>query len=156
MTRPTKAEWEDLATELGGRFGFAHLRADGYLVTLDKVQVSETRLQIAVCVDGYMRGEWCQRVEREEELADIPRRFCRLIRRQKMKGNMLKLYEKMHGKRECRKRGYYDPWFQTTPFWNRARSLITHLKRHNQDIEILDLDTYRAALTAKVDAGEAP
>lgn len=149
MTQPSKAEWDALATELGGRFGFAHLRADGYLVALRKEQVSETRLQIAVYVDGWMRGEWMKHVEREEELADIPRRFCRLMRKQKMKGKELRLWEKICGRRECRKRGYYDPWLQVSPYWNSSRSLIAHLKRRNQDIEILDYDTYKTALEAK-------
>ncbi|WP_275100123.1 hypothetical protein [Sedimenticola hydrogenitrophicus] len=153
MNQPTKEQWDEVAKEMDRLFGSVYLRCDGYLVSTHLERDSKTnRLYIIVYVDGGFKGEWIEVVDDPEEFSDIPKRFCRHVSRQRRSAKDLKLCEKLYGKRECRKRGYYDRRYLSRADWLKPMPLIRHLKKHNTDIEVLTYETYKAALDAKREA----
>jgi hypothetical protein len=155
MTQPTKTEWAGVASTLVQIYEFVHLRCDGYLVSASLERTGRNTLQIVVYVDGTSRGAWVQRAEKPEEIDDIPRRFCRLGRRSRMKKKELEIWEKLDGKRKCRELGRYDPIYTTSPLWNSPAAFIRHLKKHNREIEILTPQEYESAMKAKKETEDA-
>ncbi|MEJ1381364.1 MAG: hypothetical protein RPT95_10420 [Candidatus Sedimenticola sp. (ex Thyasira tokunagai)] len=147
MSQPTKEQWAEIAKQLDCQLRPVYLRCDGYLVQAELSRV-ERSLKIVVYVNGWFKGAWIQIVTNPDELAEEPRRFWRHSKRQPIKAKELKLWEKIVGKRECRKRGYYTPRLIPSPHWNTPGSFIRHLKKHNESIEILNHETYMAAIDA--------
>lgn len=144
VTQPTKEQWDEIAEKLDSLFSPVYLRCDGYLVATS-MRRSKNRLIILVAVNGWeFKGEWLPSGDREmsEEASRfwMPRKKARFTRK------ALKMWEKILGKRECRKRGYYDHYIFPMPYWNRPRPLINHLKKHNQCIEVIDYETYSREL----------
>lgn len=140
---PTKAQWDEIAKRLDSQWSPVYLRCDGYLVSAQLVRTNANRLEICVGVNGWMyKGVW---IGNDWETHEEPRRFWRRTKRQGISAKHLKLYEKLLGKRECRARGYYEPFVRPSPFWLRPRSFIAHLRKYSARIEILDYDTYSLA-----------
>lgn len=145
--QPSKAQWDEIAERLDQLYGAIYLRCDGYLVGAMLGRVGTNHLAITVTVNGWtLKGEWLPLYGRE--MSEEARRFWRPKRRQKMSLRQLKLYEKLYGKRECQRRGYYEPTVWPMPLWLRPRPFIAHLKKNNQRIEIIDSETYYAAVKA--------
>lgn len=139
----TKQQQDALAEELDRQFHTVYLRCDGYLVSAHLVRTSKNRLSICVYVNNYIKGKWIGREPTEEG-----RRFYRASVRSVSKPKFIKAMEKIQGKRKCKKDGTYDKWTFYTPYWNRPRPFIRHLMKHNQSIEVLDYETYNAAIKA--------
>ncbi len=146
ITQPTKEQWEEIAKDMNSLFGSARLKVDGYLVSTRLERDKNNRLYIAIYVNGYFRGKWFEFVDNPEEFSDIPKRFCRHRSRQRMSAKELKLWEKALGKRECRKRGYYDRKYHSEPIWPKPGPLIKHLKKYNTNIQPLTREEYLAEL----------
>ncbi|MEJ1358311.1 MAG: hypothetical protein RPU42_14490 [Candidatus Sedimenticola sp. (ex Thyasira tokunagai)] len=147
MSQPTKEQWAGIAKQLNCQCDTVFLRCDGYLVhaCLDRVKMS---LKIVVYVNGWLKGEWCKTVTDPTALPEESRRFWFHTKRHLWTTKQLKSWEKIIGKRECRKRGYYTPRIFPLPHWNSANSFIRHIKKHNESIEILNHETYMAAIDA--------
>ncbi|MEJ1384854.1 MAG: hypothetical protein RPV21_10845 [Candidatus Sedimenticola sp. (ex Thyasira tokunagai)] len=145
MSQPTKEQWAGIAQQLDHQYNAVYLRCDGYLIQacLERIKKS---LKIGIYVNGWLKGCWIEVVTDAAELPEESRRFWFHSKRQPMKAKELKAWEKLIGKRECRKRGYYTPRIIPYPYWNSANSFIRHLKKHNESIEILDHETYSAAM----------
>ena len=149
MSQPTKEQWDEIARQLDRMYDAVCLRCDDYLITASLMRADKNKLKIVVYVDGSIQGKWCQVVEDANELSEEPRRFWFHSKHQKIAPKTLKAWERAIGKRECRKRGYYNKMIVPRPDWNSANSFIRHLRRHNANIEVLTRDEYNAALDAK-------
>lgn len=145
VNHPSKAEWDEIAVKLDRIFDPVYLRCDGFYVFAVMMRHGKNKLAIQVAVNGFsFNGKWLPSLGRDnpKEMSEEARRFWMPRTMAKMTQKELKSWEKIIGKRECRKRGYYDKFVWPKPLWNRPRSLINHLKKHNQSIEIIDSDTY--------------
>lgn len=154
MSQPTKEQWDDLRRGLNSVYGSAYLQCDGYLIHLTWERDKKTcqSYTLAVYVDGYIKGGWMAICQKEDEpITEVARRFYRLSRKQLHNTKYIRQMEKIFGKRHCRTKGYYDKRVSSTPYWNTVDTCTAHLRRHNQDIKILDHDAYRVALNQKLE-----
>ncbi len=145
-TKPTKEQWQKLAEKLDCLFIPVYLRCDGYLISAALQRVEHNKLAVVPWINDRITSDWAQVVESADELPEEGRRFWRHRKHRQMPTKLLKDMEQAFGKRECRKRGYYDPFHYCTPDFPSANAFIRHIKRHNDSIEILDHATYLAAL----------
>lgn len=136
MSKPTKEQWLALEKGLFGSYGSAELRVDGYTLSLLKVLVGESKLEIAIYVDGHMRGEFIT-IDCEER-----RRFMRPIRSKVYTGSYRKRLEKLSNKRMRKELGIDIDEGSTRymPFWTRFTPLRRHLARENESIEIVSIN----------------
>lgn len=148
VKQPTKEQWDELAVNMDSIYGATHLDCDGYLIATNMGR-HKNKLFIQVFVDGFIKGKWIKVVHSIDEFDDVPKRFYRHRKRQMMSAKHLKMWEKIEGKRECKKRGYYGHRYLSDPYWTSAKSLIRHLIKYNQNIEILDYKTYKSRLDTK-------
>lgn len=140
---PTKEQWAKIVEDLNSLYIVVYLRCDGYLVSASLRRTSKLKLSIVVGVNGWeIKGEWLPSPSKGRAMSEEAQRFWFQSRRQKYSAKQLQSLEKIWGKRECRKRGLYDPFIFPTPEWNSANSLIRHLKANNDSIEIIDYETY--------------
>lgn len=146
MNQPTKEQWEEIAKEMNSLFGSVHLKCDGYLLSTKMERDKNNRLYIVVYINGYIRGKWIEVVDDPEQFSDIPKRFYRHSSRQRMSAKELKVWEKLIGKRECKKKGYYGRRYLSEPGWLKPGPLIRHLKKYNTNIQVLTADEYQAEL----------
>jgi len=152
---PTPEQWADITRRLDSLFDVIHLRCDGYLVsaTLGRIK---NRLEIMTYVNGEIKGKWWGIYDDESDMHPEARLFLRHSKRPIMKPKELKIWEKIHGKRECKKRGYYGHKLFVMPTWLSARSLVANLKRRCTVIEILTPEQYKQAIAALTDVGAQP
>jgi len=143
MSQPTKAEWDQVAKDLDSFWKPVFFLCDGFYVRYSMVRW-KNKLIIDVYVNGYMKGSW---YGMNDEMSEEARRFWRPSVRAKYKPKELKFWEKLHGKRECKKRGMYDKIIYPFPCWNKPAPLIRHLIKHNKDIQIIDSKTHEEAVS---------
>jgi len=148
VIHPTKEQWIDIERQLNSQFSTTYLECDGYLIAAQMVR-DKNKLVIQVYVDGFIRGKWVESVKTIDEFADVPKRFYNHSRKNLWPHKLIKDMEKILGKRRCKNEGYYDVRYTSFPWFNSAKSFISHLKKHNQSIELLDYDTYQQRLAAK-------
>lgn len=147
MSTPTKADWAIIEKKLDQIFRPVYLLCDGYYVRYELTRM-KNRLVIGTYVNGYIKGEW---FDTDEKMSEEARRFCRLSVHAKHKPKELKMWEKILGKRECKKRDMYGKYVFPNPVWNRPRPLINHLIKHNENIEIIDYETHNNAIKGMKD-----
>lgn len=143
----TKERWAQIESELNTlSYSLLYFRADGYIVSAS-LRPAGNRLLVQVWVNGYIRGAWFPK--RGEPMAEEARRFWRHVAKPVMSAKMLRLFEKLHGKRECKKRGFYDKFIWAEPYHLSAKAFCRHLRRHNTDIAELspeEVDAFIAGL----------
>jgi hypothetical protein len=142
----TKQQWEKIQNDLTSPWGSAFLRCDGYLLVA-RVEQSKMKLVIAVYINGIVSGKhyWSGKPSETEQMPDITRRFWALCKKG-VSARDKRFNERVFGKRECKKRGLNDGFMYTVPFFNTAGSFIRHIKKHNEQIEVLSVDEYSAAM----------
>lgn len=144
MSTPTKEQWDEVAETLDSQFDGVYLRCDNYLVHAC-LRRMKMKLVISVYVNGYFKGEW---FGKDDEMSEEARRFWRPSVRALHSAKYIKLFEKIDGKRKCKKNGIYDKYTWPIHYWNRPRPFIRHLIKHNEHIEIIDHETYEAGIKA--------
>ncbi len=144
VSKPTKEQWDEVAEKLDSQFDGVYLRCDGYLVyaTLGRMKM---KLVIYVYVNGYFKGEW---YGRDDEMSEEARRFWRPSVRAHYPAKYIKFYEKLYGKRKCKKKGIYDKYIWPFHWWNRPLPFIRHLIKYNDNIEIIDRETHVTGIKA--------
>lgn len=151
----TKERWAQIESELDRQFTSLHFRADGYVVSASLVR-SGNRLAVRVWVNGYVKGAWFPK--RGEPMAEEARRFWRHVAKPIVSAKNLRIYEKLDGKRECKKRGYYDKFIWAEPQHLSAKAFCRHLRRHNTEIAELkpeEIEAFLAELKAAAAAEAA-
>lgn len=142
---PTKQDWRTVQDELSSPYGMVFLRCDGYLVGAH-VEQSKMKLIIAVYINGVMslKHQWTGKESEIGNMTDISRRFW-CWHKKNRSTREIKLNERIFGKRECKKRGLNEGFIYTVPYFSSPGSFINHIKKHNEQIEILSFDEYTAA-----------
>lgn len=127
MATPTKAQWDEVRLKLSGPYGSAYFKCDDYLINAE-VSQSKMKLIIGVYVNGWIKGKWYWTGNERDisNMSDIARRFYCLRY----------------------KRGINDRFCYASPQFNTPGAFITHLKKHNPSIEVLDYPTYQKGLDA--------
>lgn len=158
MAQPIKSEWNEIAKRLGNMYDAVYLRCDGYLIVARLGRISTNKLAIVVAVNGWsIRGDWFPSLSRDNprEMAEEARRFWMPCKRAKYSGKYKKTLEKIYGKKRAKAEGLYDHYIWPRPYWNSPMSFIRHLVKHNENIEIIDADSYRHEVALVKDAYEA-
>jgi hypothetical protein len=143
-----KQQWEDVKQQLSSSYGRCYLLCDGYVVCAS-IQRNKMKLVVAVYVNGDIKGSdhWSGSDSDIEQMGDIARKFWNL----KSMGRPVKeiaKWEKIYGKREAKKMGIYRRHCYTMPYFSAPGTFITHLKKHNESIELVDYEVYQAAIDA--------
>ncbi len=145
--QPSREQWAEVAERLDQIWCPVYLRCDEFLVRACRQQVKYNRLGIVVSVNGVLFDPaWIPL--RDRPMSEEARRFWMPHKKAVMPRRMLKRLEEILGKRECRRRGYYDHRIVPDPVWNRPGPFIRHLKKHNASIRLIDELTYETALAA--------
>lgn len=149
MSQPTKEQWVEITQKIDRSYECVRLRCDEYLLSI-LMQRDKNKLITVVYVNGKHKGQWYMlpTTGLEENLSDIQRRFCKLTWVNKFPRKLILDMEKIIGKRRTKKEGFYDKRMRISAFWPSAKSLVSHLKKHNKNIEVLTHDEYKAALDA--------
>jgi hypothetical protein len=148
--KPTKEQWNEVKLKLSMSFGVAYFLIDGYCIQAC-IERDKMRLVVAVYVNGYIKIKdmWCGQERDVDNMTKIARRFYCLKSKASRAAKDIKTLEKLLGKRECKKKGFYDKWLTTSPWFGTAGAFIAHLKKHNQAIQVVDYATYQAALNER-------
>lgn len=138
---PTKDEWATFIKRLSGLYGQVKLLVDGYEVTVQRRLVGKNRLSSVVYVNGEIKGKWIvsHREGEAKELPEETRRFWQQKTKSFCSAEKIKAAQKALGKRRAAEIGYGKRWIYYTPEWPSARSLMRHLLKHNDSIEIVEL-----------------
>lgn len=149
MSQPTKEQWVEITQKIDRLYSNVHLRCDQYLLSTS-MERTKNKLSVVIYVNGQHKGRWYLPPDTglEENLSDIQRRFCKLTWVNKFPRKLILDMEKIIGKRRTKKEGFYDKRMRISAFWPSAKSLVSHLKKHNKNIEVLTHDEYKAALDA--------
>lgn len=142
MSQPTKEQWKEIAIELDKQFSDVYLLCDGYYL-LYRMERHKNKLVISAYVNGEIKGEW---FGFDDNASEEAHKFFRPSVKAKYTAKHIKLYEKIYGKRECKKKGIYDKVTYYWPWWNRPQPIINRLKKTCENIEILDRETYSTAM----------
>jgi hypothetical protein len=145
-------DWQKIKQDLSVTYGGVYLRCDSYLVYAHMTR-HKMKLIIEVYVNGFIKGGWIYvgRESQKDRMGDIARKFYCLtvIRKTKRDREFLKTMEKLQGKRKCREEGYYDRLVQALPFFSTPGAFVSHLKKHNKSVEIIDRETHDREVEAK-------
>jgi hypothetical protein len=149
--KPTKEQWEEVKGKLYTPYCSVYFLIDGYAVAA-QVERDKMCLMIAVYVNGWMKGQdlWYGKERDVDKITEIARRFYCLKSKASRAAKDIKTLEKLLGKRECKKKGFYDKWLTTSPWFGTAGAFIAHLKKHNQAIQVVDYATYKEALDQRL------
>ena len=139
----SKAQWAQVKQDLSWSHGLVYLKCDDYLISA-QVQQIKMKLVVFVYVDGAFKGinAWRGKESELAEMGAIARRFYRL----KRIGLSAKTaaFERIWGKEAGNKKCYLDKDCYTSPEFATPGAFITHIKKHNPSIELLDGDRYNA------------
>jgi hypothetical protein len=143
-----KEQWADIKKRIGTTHERVSLLCDGYLVS-PRIQRVGMKLIIVVYVNGYIKGEnwWHGKESDIEQMGDIARKFHHWKYRPRP-AKEIKQLEAVFGKRECKKRGFYDAWISTTPYFSTPAAFIAHIRKHCQSIEEITREEHEERLAA--------
>lgn len=141
-----KQEWETVKLQLSTPYGRCYLLSDGYPVCV-AIQQHKMKLVVVVYVNNSIKGSdgWRGSDSEIEQMGDISRKFWNL-RSMGRPAKEIAKYERAFGKREAKKMGIYHRHYYTTPYFSTPGAFITHLKKHNESIELVDYEVYQNEL----------
>jgi hypothetical protein len=141
---PTAVQLKEVVARLQYVGEYAFFKVDGYLISAQVVQVNRA-VKIAVYVNGWIKGKWVWRGKESEldTMPEIPRKFYCLTKKGHSK-KQIAVWERLYGKREAKNKGVYEKHCFAKYQFSTANAFITHLKKHNQHIEILTYEQYAA------------
>lgn len=131
-------KFKELEAQLQGVFGRAMIRANGHEVTFQK-RLDREKLVIEVGVDGWIKGVWSS-VNNQGEPKHPEGLFYRPMRSRVWPVKEYKSLRKVFGKREADKMTALRV-VAVSPYWNSPRSLVSHLKKHFPDLELLAVES---------------
>ena len=137
----SKEQWVQIKQSLSYAHGDVHLKCDDYLIYA-RVEQLKMELVVVVYVDGTFKGinAWRGKESKLAEMGDIARRFYRL-RSIGLSAKTAAL-SRIWGKEACKEKGYLERDYYTAPYFKTTGTFITHIKKHNPSIELLDRDRY--------------
>lgn len=138
MTSITKEQWQKIEEELSQHYVNVIFNYKGHEVKINRVRVSESVTNLVVWIDGKINNNWgCYHILTElgagdSGLNDVPTIISDVWRnRTKSKQSLkdVKYYEKMHGKRWCKKMGIYDKRKYYEPLFPKSSVLVRQFKK---------------------------
>jgi hypothetical protein len=144
---PTKAQFDKLKEKLSSVYSSEYLLIDGYIISAHATQVG-MRVKIVIYVNGWIKGEWLWRGNEEdlERMPELTKRF-HCLKSVGQSPSYIKNIEKFFGKKGAKEQGVYKKHYYTSEMFSTAGAFITHIKKHNDSIQILTSDEYIAALS---------
>ena len=138
----SKEQWVQIKQSLSYAHGDVHLKCDDYLIYARVVQI-KMKLVVFVYVNGSFRGvnTWHGKESELAEMGDISRRFYHLSSTGPS-AKIAALTLKIHGKKVCKEKGFLERNYSCWPIFTTPGAFITHIKKHNPSIELLDHDRY--------------
>jgi len=127
-------KWQELEQLLSGVFGVAKIRADGHEVIFEK-SLDREKLVVQVWVDGCFKGDWITANDNGEP-KHSEGRFFHPMKRRSWKLKQYKELKKVFGKKEADKMTELRV-VGFLPYWGSPRTLISHLKKHFPDLELV-------------------
>lgn len=145
----SKSEWLDIAKRLTNLWKSVYFKCDDYLIAAN-VRQRKMRIVLIIYVDNVIDGKNCFTGCTKDlgNMSDISRRFYCLRSKgpsAKEKAFLVKHYGKKLAKKDAEPYRFY----YSMPEFRTPGAFITHLKKHNPNIELLDDDTYHDLITAK-------
>ncbi len=127
----TNEDWQCVKDNVG-LFRTVALRCDGYNVDLCEERMGN-KIVIAIYVDGYMKGKWLNGD------CEIGRKFMRPKTWYVLSKKQREEFKKIVGARRYKKeRERYEEKLTTYyPYWTNINSLIRHLKKNCESIELI-------------------
>jgi len=140
----SNAQWAQIKQDLSWSHGFVYLKCDDYLIYAQIRQI-KMKLVVFVYVDGFFKGinAWQGKESQLAEMGTIARRFyCLSSRGPSAKITALTL--KVLGEKVCKEEGYLELRYTSWPEFATPGAFISHIKKHNPSIELLDYVRYDA------------
>ena len=140
----SNAQWAQIKQDLSWPHGTVHLKCDDYLISVQIRQI-KMKLVVFVYVDGAFKlmNAWYGKESDLAEMGTIARRFyCLSSRGPSAKTAALTL--KVLGKKACKENGCLERRYTAWPEFATPGAFISHIKKHNPSIELLDHDRYDA------------
>lgn len=134
-SQPTKEQWEAITEKLFSFYNTVDLMIDGYKVQLTLVRISTFNNAVSIYVNGVFKGEWF--LNRDEVCEEL-RRFFPCVEVNRWPVTLTKDMVKILGKREAKKKGYFDKAKKYSTHWTSFRSMKSHLTKNNTNIEWLN------------------
>ena len=140
----SNAQWAQIKQDLSHTFGTVFLKCDDYLIYA-RVEQIKMKLVVFVYVDGVFKGinAWYGQESQLAEMGAIARRFYCLGSRGPS-AKTVKLTLKVLGKKACKEKGCLERSYHSWPQFRTPGAFISHIKKHNPSIELLDHDRYDA------------
>ncbi len=135
----TVKDWDKAQTAIEYSYsGICRFMIDGYKVTLLRIAVNPYKREIAVYVNGKIKGEWI--MCKTDEAKEICRRFyCpKKVNIVKMPKGKVSKAERKSIEELATKYNYtsYDP------YWTSFNRLKSHLMKNNKDISLIEEEKY--------------
>ncbi|WP_394166010.1 hypothetical protein [Photobacterium piscicola] len=138
MTSITKEQWQKIEEELSQYYVNVIFNYKGHEVKINRVRVSESVTNLVVWIDGKINNNWgyhhilTELGAGDPDLKEIPTIINDVWRnRIKSKHSLkdIKRYEKINGKRWCKKMGIYDKHKYYEPLFPKSSVLVRQFKK---------------------------
>jgi len=132
----SKEQWAEIKLELSHPHGVVELDCDGYRVSLQVERVQALKYEIAVYVNGFMRGAWLAGDSEEG------RRFLQtveyFVNSAKARAALIKIY----GGKRCKKdelARINKKFSMRKAGWTSVTSLSRHYVKNNQNVSLISI-----------------
>lgn len=151
MATLSKEQLNELEEKIDKGTQAVNFKADGYLVA-PRLERLHNKLIVAVYINGFISGKdaFFGKLSTKAKMTDIARRF-HCLHKKHISKKAAQLNIEIYGKRTVSANKLNEPYISTTPWFSSAKKFLAHLQANNQDIEVLDIDTYNALLAAQKD-----
>ena len=136
MTSITKEQWQKIEEELSQHCVSVIFNYKGYELEINRVRISESVTNLTVWINGNINHHWGYEhilaELGEHNLKDVPIIINDVWRnRTKSKHPLkdIKRYEKINGKRWCKKMGMYDKHKYYDPLFPKSSVLVRQFKK---------------------------
>lgn len=137
MSGISKEAWEDIESSLSCSYVDISFKFKGYLLQINRVRISESKTALAVYIDGridtrwgFAHLDWVKSTEEfKSEIPSILTEVWKIRNSSLYSAKEIKAAEKVWGKRECKKMGYYKKFFDYSPIFSKASVLVRQFKK---------------------------
>lgn len=139
MSGISKEAWEDIESSLSCSYVDISFKFKGYLLQVNRVRISESKTALMVWIDGKSRSSWgCAHLDfmksnlTTDEIESTPSIIpdvWKPVARSNYKPKQIKAFEKINGKRWCKKEGIYDKTVFYTSTFSKASVLVRQFKK---------------------------
>lgn len=127
MSNISQEQWQAIEQELQNYFCRVKFQLKGHSITATRERVSESKTEIAIYVNGAIKGEHIAETELPEPYASVWQKRTR----SKYKKSFIDSIEKIYGKREAKKQhpNLHDKIEYYWPSFTSAKTLVRQFKK---------------------------